>query len=81
MTKKSKLTCQEGLAKNVIKCDVFEREIALCKKLSKDGTGACGWGKCKECGVIPLLYKLHKGVLMEDKIEIKSIKEHLLDLS
>ncbi len=80
MIKKSGLSCQEELAKNVIKSDVFEREIALCKKLSKDGAGACSWGTCKECGVVPLLYKLHKGELMEDKIEIKSMRKHLLDL-
>lgn len=76
--KKSKLTCRAGLVKDVIKSDVFDREIALCKELSKNGNGSCGWGRCKECGVLPLLYKLHKGVLLEDEIEIKDIKkDHL----
>jgi len=71
MPKKSKLTCKTGLKKNIIKKEVFDREIALCKQLSKKHKGKCGWGKCKDCGVIPLLYKLHKGQLLEKPAEIK----------
>ena len=44
------------------------------KKEKKDG---CGWGKCVDCGVIPLLYKLHKGQLLEDN-EAKRTKEEIL---
>ena len=64
MTKK--LTCETGMKKNVVKKPVFDREIALCRQLSKESKGKCGWGKCKDCGVVPLLWKLHKGELLED---------------
>jgi hypothetical protein len=68
-----KLTCKTGLKKNVISKTVFEREVLLCEELSKKGK-KCGWGKCKGCGVLPLLYKLHKGILIEDSGELKKIK-------
>ena len=70
-----KPTCQTGLRKNIISKSVFAREIELCKQLS-DGR-CCGWGKCASCGVIPLLIKLHKGVLIEDKKELKKIREEI----
>jgi len=75
---KNKLTCKTGLKKNVIKKEVFDREIALCGQLAKEKGGKCGWGKCKDCGVIPLLYKLHKGQLSEDPIKITKIKGRIL---
>lgn len=75
---KKELTCKTGLKKNVIREDVFERELELCKNLSKENDGKCGWGKCATCGVIPLLFKLHKGVLIEDKVELKNIKKEIL---
>jgi len=30
--KKKKLTCKTGLKKNIIKKEVFDREVMLCKK-------------------------------------------------
>jgi len=69
--------CKTGLKKNIINKEVFDREIALCQKLSKKNSGKCGWGKCADCGVIPLLYKLHKGELLEDN-EAKKVKEKIL---
>jgi len=45
---KNKLTCKTGLKKNVIKKEVFDREIALCGQLAKEKGGKCGWGKCKD---------------------------------
>lgn len=36
---KKKLTCKTGLKKNIIKKEVFDREIALCKMLSKEHKG------------------------------------------
>jgi hypothetical protein len=57
---------------------VFDREIELCKKLSKENGGKCGWGICKDCGVIPLLYKLHKAELLESPEEIRKAKEILV---
>ena len=77
MPKQSKLACKTSLKKNIIKKEVFNREIALCKMLAKDNKGKCGWGKCKDCGVIPLLIKLHKGKLLEKPSEIKKAKSRL----
>ena len=75
-----KLTCKTGLKKNVIKKSVFDREIALCKKLSRESKGKCGWGNCKDCGVLFLLYKLYKGELIEDKKEIGNVRKDILGL-
>jgi len=72
-----KLTCKRKLKKNIIKKSVFNREIALCKKLSKEMHGKCEWGRCKDCGVVPLLYKFHKGQLLEDPTEIRKIKTRI----
>ena len=57
---------------SVLEKDVFENEIALCKKLCHEGS--CRWGVCEHCGVIPLLYKLHKGILLEDSEAIKKTR-------
>ena len=71
---KTKLTCKTGLKKNIIKKEVYDREVALCRQLSKK----CGWGKCKDCGVIPLLHKLYRGQLLKDIVKIKKIKNKIL---
>lgn len=73
-----KITCTTGLKKNIIKKAVFDREIILCKQLAKENKGKCGWGKCEDCGVIPLLWKLYEGKLLEDKKEIAVTKEKFL---
>jgi hypothetical protein len=57
--------------------DIFDREIAMCKNLSQKNGGHCNWGKCDQCGVIPMLYKLHQGRFLEDTNEIKNIKNKL----
>jgi len=69
---------QNWTKKNVIKKSVFDREIFLCKQLSKDN-GGCGWGKCKDCGVVPLLYKLRTGILVENKTDLKKLKKSILN--
>lgn len=78
---KKKVTCQTGLKKNIISRHIFNKEIKLCQQLSKENGGKCGWGKCKDCGVVPLLYKLHKGELLEKPGEIKKVKDKELELS
>lgn len=75
MKNKNKLTCNTGLRRNVISREVFERETALCQKLNQENKGKCGWGKCDQCGVIPLLIKLHKGQLLEDPAQIRRARE------
>lgn len=74
------LSCKIGLKKCTISKTVFDREIELCKKLSKKNKGECGWGKCKNCGVLFLLYKLYKGELIENKDEIREIRKDVLGL-
>ncbi len=78
MQTKNKLTCKQGLKKGIVKKEVFDREVALCQKLAKKNKGKCNWGECQLCGVIPLLYKLHKGELLEEVDEIKKVKDKTL---
>lgn len=73
-----KISCKTGLKKCIIKKSIFDKEIALCQKLSKENKGKCGWGKCKDCGVLLLLQKLYKGELIENKDEIRKIKSDVL---
>jgi len=73
-----KVTCKTGLKNNIIDKEVFERELSMCKNLSKENGGKCGWGVCQTCGVIPLLHKLHKGELLEDSEEIKKAKKGIV---
>ena len=75
-----KLPCKTELKKCVIKKSVFDREVKLCQKLSKENKGKCGWGKCKDCGVLLLLQKLYKGKLVENKDEIKKLKNKILKI-
>lgn len=58
--------------------EVFEKEIAMCRKLSQKNDGKCNWGECEKCGVVPLLFKLGKGEFYEDKEEIEKIKKTAL---
>ena len=66
--------------KNIINKSVFDREIEMCKKLSKENKGKCKWGKCKDCGVLFLLHKLYKDELIENKNEIKKIRKIILGI-
>jgi len=75
--KDKKVGCETGLKPGIIDKEVFDREIALCKKLNKKDKIKCGWGECDKCGVIPLLHKLHKGELLEESVEIKHIKKKI----
>ncbi|MDP2838026.1 MAG: hypothetical protein Q8O53_01990 [Candidatus Moranbacteria bacterium] len=56
--------------------EIFEKELAMCRKLHHEQKG-CHWGKCVTCGVIPLLYKLHKSVIIEDEKEVRKVKEEV----
>ncbi len=58
--------------------EVFEKEIAICQKLSKKNGGKCNWGECEKCGVVPLLYKLGKSEFYDNKDEIEKIKKLVL---
>jgi len=63
------------MKKESIKKETFEKEIAICRELSKKNGSKCNWGECEKCGVIPLLYKLYSGKLLENKEDIEKIKK------
>ena len=62
---------------NNLPLDIFEKEIEMCRNLSKKNWW-CNWGKCEQCGVIPLLYKLNKGILLEEKDKIDEVKNKII---
>lgn len=64
---------EKYLNKSSLSKEVFDKEIAICKKQFKNGK--CAWGECDRCGVIPLLVKLHKGELLEDLNKIAEVKK------
>ena len=56
---------------------VYRKENKTCAKLFKE-KGGCKWGKCAECGVIPLLHKFETGIKLEDEQDIKELKDRIL---
>ena len=58
--------------------DVYKKETKMCAKLFKEKQG-CSWGKCSECGVIPLLYKFETGNIIEPEEEVRELKEKILN--
>jgi hypothetical protein len=79
MKSKEQCCCHTELKPNVIEKQTFDNERAICKQLYHEKNGSCCWGECDKCGVIPLLYKLHKGILLEDRQEIQEIKKQEFD--
>lgn len=75
----NELNCKTGLQPNIINQEAFKREITLCQKLNKENQDKSGWGQCDNCGVIPLLHKLHKGELLEKPNIIPDIKNNLFN--
>jgi hypothetical protein len=63
---------------NNMEKETFEKEIAMCRELSKKNGGKCNWGECEKCGVIPLLYKLSKGEFYESQDGAEKIKKAAL---
>lgn len=66
------------MPKRIISEELFQQELMMCKKLSNENKGCCAWGKCQGCGVIPLLYKLHYGKVIDDPIEITRLKNDII---
>lgn len=58
--------------------DVYKKETKTCARQFKEKQG-CAWGRCADCGVVPLLYKLETGKTIEDAAEIKELKEEILN--
>ena len=52
----------------------YEQETEMCRRLNKENNGGCAWGRCETCGVIPLLYKLRTGAILETEDEIYKAK-------
>ena len=63
---------------NFMNEEIFEKEISMCKELSQKNGGKCNWGECGKCGVIPLLYKLGKGEVVEKEDEVRELKKSVL---
>ena len=61
----------------IISGEIFEKETMMCGKLNRDNGGKCSWGKCADCGVIPLLVKLRDGKLLETEDEINRAKKEV----
>jgi len=59
--------------------ETFEKEIALCRELSRKNGGKCAWGECGKCGVVPFLHKLYEGKVYERKDEIDELKRSALE--
>lgn len=57
--------------------ETFDKEIKICQKMYKE-KGGCNWGKCDECGVVPLLHKLKTGEVVEEKGDVEKLKNKLL---
>ena len=62
----------------IINKEIFEKEVAICQEMSQKQKSCC-WGKCENCGVIPLLHKLYKGEVLENEKDIEKIKESFLN--
>jgi hypothetical protein len=56
----------------------FEKEIKICQKMYKE-KGGCNWGKCEECGAVPLLHKLNTDEVVEDKEEVERLRKTILE--
>lgn len=56
----------------------FERELSMCRELSRKNGGKCAWGECRTCGVIPLLFKLGKGEVYEEADAVARLKKSIL---
>jgi hypothetical protein len=54
--------------------ETFDREMGMCAKLYRENGGKCCWGKCADCGVIPLLTKLRVGKLLEAAQDVEQAK-------
>jgi len=58
--------------------EIFEKEISMCRELFRKNDGKCSWGECDKCGVVPLLYKLSKGEVVEKEEDVKDLKRTTL---
>lgn len=62
---------------DLISQETFDKEVAMCKELSLQDPNPCRWGKCENCGVFPLLYKLRYGKILENKEAIEATRKKL----
>ena len=57
--------------------EIFDNEMKMCRELYNKNSG-CAWGECEKCGVIPLLHKIVKGEIIEEKQDIIRLKNKYL---
>ncbi len=57
--------------------EVYDKETEICHQEFNKNKG-CNWGKCENCGVIPLLHKLNTNEVIEDKEKINKLKNNIL---
>lgn len=55
--------------------EIFLKELLICRELYQRDNGKCNWGECAHCGVIPMLYKLHKGETYESEEKVKELRQ------
>lgn len=58
--------------------EIYEAELALCRSHFQK-KGCCKWGKCSDCGVLPLLAKLGNGELLETKELVEEFKNQVFN--
>ena len=58
---------------------IFDRETAICRDLHNNNGGACNWGECDKCGVIPFIYKVFKDEQIEDLAGVARIKKEVFE--
>lgn len=51
----------------------YDHEMSMCSELHRK-QGGCNWGKCENCGVIPLLHKLKTGKVVEKSEDVHVLK-------
>lgn len=56
--------------------EIFDKETGLCRAMCRE-KGGCNWGTCSDCGVTLLLHKLYHGKVIEDKEEVRKLKDSL----
>lgn len=57
--------------------ETFETEIEMCRKHYQK-KGFCAWGECENCGALPLLQKLYKGEIIDEKEAVEKFKADIL---
>jgi len=58
--------------------EIFEKEINICRE-HYNKKKSCAWGECEKCGAIPLLHKLFKEEVVDNKDDVEELKREYLN--